>query len=69
MSNLFKSERFMFLAVIAILLGIISIVAFKTYEANALMLIPREKVEGVNTCIDNYVSCTLLYDSKEDIPL
>ena len=66
--NLFRNERFLFIAVILILMGVIGVTGFKIYENNEFMLVPRGKVENVKTCIDNYVACSLIYESTEEIP-
>ena len=66
--NILKNERFLFIAVILILIGVIATTGYKIYENNEFMLVPRSKVENVKTCIDNYVACSLIYDSEEEIP-
>ena len=67
--NLFRNERVLFIAIILGLVAVLGVIGFKTNEANKLMLIPRDRVEDVNTCLDNEVSCSMIYDSVEDIPL
>ena len=65
---LLKNERVLFIAVILILMGVIGVTGFKIYENNEFMLVPRSKLENVKTCIDNYVACSLIYESTEEIP-
>jgi len=66
--NLLKSERTVFIAIILVLLTVIAVIGFKVYDTNEVMLIPRDKVENVKTCLNNDVSCSLLYNDKEEIP-
>ena len=67
--QLLKSERFLFLVIITVLMLVITLIGYKTYQNNELMLVERDKVGIVKTCIDNEVACSLIYESTEDIPL
>lgn len=76
--NLLRNERFLFIVVILILIGVIGVTGFKIYENNEPVLQKRDKeyvevdkgedAEIVWNCAENIVSCSLLYDSKEEIP-
>ena len=67
--NLLKNERVLFIAIILGLVAVLGVIGFKTNESNKLMLIPRDKVEDVSTCLANEVLCSMVYGSVEDIPL
>ena len=61
-------ERFIFAAVIILLLGVIVFGALWFNSNYVLIPIEREKVENVETCIDNDVACSLIYKSTDEIP-
>lgn len=67
--NLLKNERVLYWITIAVLVAVVGVTGFKVYQNNELMLIPRNRVEDVSTCLANEVSCSMIYDSVEDITL
>ena len=66
--SLLRNERFLYWVTIAVLVAVVGVTGFKIYQNNEFMLVPRSKVENVKTCIDNYVACSLIYESTEEIP-
>ncbi len=66
--NLLTKERTAVAGVFVLLVGIIILGALWFNTNYVLMPVQREKVENVKVCIDNIVSCDLIYESKEDIP-
>ena len=66
--NLLTKERTAVAGVFVLLVGIIILGALWFNTNYVLIPVQREKVENVKVCIDNIVSCDLIYESKEDIP-
>lgn len=65
--NLLTKERVTFVVLLLAALGYGVFVSFKILEDNTIMLVEKRKVENVETCINNQVACSLIYDSKEEI--
>ena len=66
--KLINKERVIFTALMLVAIGYGIFVTFKVLEDKTIMLVPTEKVENVENCIDNNVACSLIYSSEEDIP-
>ncbi len=66
--KLINKERVMFIALMLVALGYGIFVTFKVLENKTIMLVPTEKIENVENCIDNNVACSLIYESAEEIP-
>lgn len=63
-----SKERIIVGIVIGVLIGYSVFVSFKYIEGKQIMLIPNEKVESVKVCLDNNVSCQLIFKSVDEIP-
>ena len=66
--KLINKERVIFTALMLVAIGYGIFVTFKVLEDKTIMLVPTEKVENVETCIDNNVACSLIYQSTDEIP-
>lgn len=66
--KLINKERVMFTALMLVAIGYGIFVTLKVLEDKTIMLVPKEKVENVENCIDNNVACSLIYESAEEIP-
>ncbi len=60
-----SKERFICLLVIIVCLTYAVFVTGKLLEDKTLMLIDKDKMENVETCIDNNAACTLIQDPWE----
>jgi len=65
--NLPKVREIVLLGIIVLLLGIITYGGVWFNKNYVLMPVPRDTKEEVNVCIKNKVSCSLLYETKEEI--
>ena len=64
MRNLLPSkERVISIGLILIAIGYGVFVTFKLLEDKTLMLVPKDKLENVQTCIDNTAACGLIQET------
>jgi len=65
---LLSRERVVSVCVVVVLLAIIVFMGKWILSKNSIMIVPKGSVDNVRVCIKNEVSCSLLYESKDEVP-